>query len=158
MYEQPMCPYGERTGTSSSPNRLEYTSDRHPRAILDMLNLLRQSQELCDVVLNVGSREPIYAHRFVKGRFEDGNAGRGLKNVLVIDFLFVFGVFRVVLSSCSPYFRAMFTGELAESRQTEITLKDIDENAMGLLINFCYTSKIVIDETNVQTLLPAGND
>jgi len=27
---------------------------------------------------------------------------------------------------------------------------------MGLLIEFCYTSKIVIDETNVQTLLPAG--
>jgi len=50
----------------------------------------------------------------------------------------------------------MFTGELAESRQTEITIRDIDEHAMGLLIDFCYTSKIVIDETNVQTLLPAG--
>lgn len=50
----------------------------------------------------------------------------------------------------------MFTGELAESRQTEITIRDIDEHAMGLLIEFCYTSKIVIDETNVQTLLPAG--
>lgn len=63
---------------------------------------------------------------------------------------------RVVLSACSPYFRAMFTGELAESRQTEITIRDIDEHAMGILIEFCYTSKIVIDETNVQTLLPAG--
>jgi kelch-like protein 20 len=50
----------------------------------------------------------------------------------------------------------MFTGELAESRQTEITIRDIDEHAMGLLIEFCYTSKIVIDETNVQTLLPAA--
>ena len=64
--------------------------------------------------------------------------------------------FRVVLSACSPYFRAMFTGELAESRQTEITIRDIDEHAMGLLIEFCYSSKVVIDETNVQTLLPAG--
>ncbi|KAI5737572.1 hypothetical protein M8J76_014804 [Diaphorina citri] len=36
---------------------------------------------------------------------------------------------RVVLSACSPYFRAMFTGELAESRQAE---------------------------SNVQTLLPAA--
>jgi len=89
------------------------------------MNLLRQSHELCDVVLNVGSREPIYAHR-------------------------------VILSACSPYFRAMFTGELAESRQTEITIRDIDEHAMGLLIEFCYSSKIVIDETNVQTLLPAA--
>lgn len=51
---------GER---ACSPNRLEYTSDRHPRVMLDMMNLLRQSHELCDVVLNVGSHEPIYAHR-----------------------------------------------------------------------------------------------
>ncbi len=50
----------------------------------------------------------------------------------------------------------VIVGELAESRQTEITIRDIDEHAMGLLIEFCYTSKIVIDETNVQTLLPAG--
>ena len=27
---------------------------------------------------------------------------------------------RVILSACSPYFHAMFTGELAESRQTEV--------------------------------------
>ncbi|ODN01800.1 Kelch-like protein 20, partial [Orchesella cincta] len=123
MYEPPSGPsYVDRAG---SPNRLEYTSDRHPRAMLEMMNILRLSHELSDVVLNVGNREAIYAHR-------------------------------VVLSACSPYFRAMFTGELAESRQTEITIRDIDEHAMGLLIDFCYTSKIVIDETNVQTLLPAA--
>lgn len=27
---------------------------------------------------------------------------------------------RVILSACSPYFQAMFTGELVESRQTEV--------------------------------------
>jgi hypothetical protein len=48
-----------------TPNRLEYTSDRHPRAMLEMMNLLRISHELSDVVLNVGSREPIYAHRYL---------------------------------------------------------------------------------------------
>lgn len=53
------------TERSGLPNRLEYTSDRHPRGMLDMMNLLRQSHELCDVVLNVGSREPIYAHRLI---------------------------------------------------------------------------------------------
>ncbi|XP_055703551.1 kelch-like protein diablo [Phlebotomus papatasi] len=63
---------------------------------------------------------------------------------------------RVILSACSPYFRAMFTGELEESRQTEVTIRDIDENAMELLIDFCYTSHIVVEESNVQTLLPAA--
>lgn len=39
---------------------------------------------------------------------------------------------RVILSACSPYFRAMFTGELAESRQTEVTIRDIGK------IFFCF--------------------
>ncbi|CAF1190894.1 unnamed protein product [Adineta steineri] len=63
---------------------------------------------------------------------------------------------RAILSACSPYFKAMFTGELAESRQTEIIIHDIDECAMELLIDYCYTSRIVVDEKNVQTLLPAA--
>lgn len=63
---------------------------------------------------------------------------------------------RVILSACSPYFHAMFTGELAESRQTEVTIRDIDETAMELLIDFCYTSNITVEEGNVQTLLPAA--
>ncbi|CAE1330542.1 KLHL20 [Acanthosepion pharaonis] len=63
---------------------------------------------------------------------------------------------RVILSACSPYFHAMFTGELAESRQTEVTIRDIDENAMELLIDFCYTANITVEESNVQTLLPAA--
>lgn len=41
-------------------------------------------------------------------------------------------------------FRAMFTGELAESRQTEVVIRDIDERAMELLIDFAYTSQVRI--------------
>ena len=50
----------------------------------------------------------------------------------------------------------MFTGELAESRQTEVTIREVDEAAMEILIDFCYTSHIVVEESNVQTLLPAA--
>ncbi|CAF4621059.1 unnamed protein product [Rotaria sp. Silwood1] len=63
---------------------------------------------------------------------------------------------RAVLSACSAYFKAMFTGELAESRKTEIIIHDIDDFAMELLIEFCYTSRIIVDEKNVQMLLPAA--
>lgn len=54
--------------------------------------------------------------------------------------------------------RAMFTGELAEAKQKlrEVTIYDIDEMAMELLIDFCYTSHIIVEEANVQTLLPAA--
>lgn len=63
---------------------------------------------------------------------------------------------RVILSACSPYFRAMFTGELAESRATEVTIRDVDDAAMEQLVDFCYTAHIVVEESNVQALLPAA--
>jgi len=50
----------------------------------------------------------------------------------------------------------MFTGELAESKQEIISIRDIDETAMEMLVDFCYSSKITIDEKSVQTLLPAA--
>ncbi|CAF0953056.1 unnamed protein product [Didymodactylos carnosus] len=50
----------------------------------------------------------------------------------------------------------MFTSELAESRLMEIVIHDVDESAMDLLIEFCYSSTILVDEKNVQTLLPAA--
>ncbi|KAA3673543.1 kelch-like protein 20 [Paragonimus westermani] len=75
--------------------------------------------------------------------------------VLLVDGREVF-THRVVLASCSAYFRAMFTGELAESRQTEITLYDLDGDAVETLIDFCYTSQITVEESNVQNLLPAA--
>lgn len=45
-----------------SPARLAHTSEKHPRGTLTELNVLRRHRELCDVVLNVGTRK-IFAHR-----------------------------------------------------------------------------------------------
>lgn len=47
-------------------------------------------------------------------------------------------------------------GELAESKQTEICIKDVDEMALQTLVDFCYTAHVVVEESNVQTLLPAA--
>ncbi len=109
---------------SPSRSKLCKTSDRHPKLLLEQINSLRRSSELCDVCLLVGDSK-IYAHK-------------------------------IILSAASPYFRAMFTGELAESKQDIITIKNIDDTAMEMLVDFCYNSKISIDERSVQTLLPAS--
>lgn len=115
---------GKAQNQMNSKTVLKHMSDRHPKQTLDTLEALRQCEELCDVVIKVGSKT-IAAHR-------------------------------VVLAACSPYFRAMFTGEMAESRQSEITILDVDESAMEVLINFSYTATITIREDNVQALLPAA--
>lgn len=63
---------------------------------------------------------------------------------------------RVVLAGSSPYFQAMFTGDLEESRMPVVTIRDISPHIMELLVDYCYTSTIEITEENVQDLLPAS--
>lgn len=64
---------------------------------------------------------------------------------------------RNVLACCSPYFQAMFTSPLAESKQTDITIGDIDEVVLEMLIKFAYTAKIALSPTNAQALLHASS-
>ncbi|XP_035686057.1 kelch-like protein 28 isoform X1 [Branchiostoma floridae] len=68
-----------------------------------------------------------------------------------------FHVHRVVLASCSPYFKAMFTGNLCERDQDEVEFHCIDETAMMLLIDFAYTGTVAVTDANVQMLLPAAS-
>ena len=50
----------------------------------------------------------------------------------------------------------MFTGELVESQQKEIVIRDVDQHAMEMLIEFAYTASICVQESNIQSLLPAA--
>ncbi|XP_066970554.1 kelch-like protein diablo isoform X2 [Macrobrachium rosenbergii] len=68
-----------------------------------------------------------------------------------------FPVHRSVLASFSAYFKAMFLSNLAESQQEHITLSGVDANMVSLLIDYAYTSSIMITESNVQSLLSAAN-
>uniref|UniRef100_A0AAX7TPY2 Kelch like family member 2 n=1 Tax=Astatotilapia calliptera TaxID=8154 RepID=A0AAX7TPY2_ASTCA len=63
---------------------------------------------------------------------------------------------RVVLAAGSPYFHAMFTGEMAESRAKRVRIKEMDGWTLGLLIDYIYTAEIQVTEDNVQALLPAA--
>ncbi|KAH7702251.1 kelch-like protein 20-like protein [Aphelenchoides avenae] len=63
---------------------------------------------------------------------------------------------RLLLAAWSNYFKAMFTNEMAESRQQEIQMVDIGEGTLQALVDFCYTETITITDANVQQLLPAA--
>ena len=60
---------------------------------------------------------------------------------------------RSVLAACSPYFYAMFNGELIESKERVVHLKDVQKDAFELLLNFAYTGNLVVTVENVQSLL-----
>lgn len=44
------------------------------------------------------------------------------------------------------------TDEMSESRQTHVTLHDIDPQALEQLVQYAYTAEIVVGEGNVQVL------
>eukprot|EP00069_Balaena_mysticetus_P006763 bmy_18924T0 len=57
---------------------------------------------------------------------------------------------RVVLAACSPYFCAMFTGDMSESKAKKIEIKDVDGQTLSKLIDYIYTAEI-------EVLLPAAS-
>ncbi|XP_072573426.1 kelch-like protein 3 isoform X2 [Paramormyrops kingsleyae] len=64
---------------------------------------------------------------------------------------------RVVLASCSPYFCAMFTGDMSESTAQQVEIRDVDGYTLQRLVDYIYTAEIEVTEENVQVLLPAAS-
>ena len=57
---------------------------------------------------------------------------------------------RVLLSAASDYFAAMFTSDVTEATQEEVKIRDVDPEAMEMLVHYMYTG-------NVQIITIQGN-
>lgn len=68
-----------------------------------------------------------------------------------------FQAHRVVLASCSDYFRAMFTDGLVECQKDIISLNGVTAKGMKNLIDFAYSSKLFLDFDNVEDILLSAN-
>ncbi|XP_006012911.1 ectoderm-neural cortex protein 1-like [Latimeria chalumnae] len=65
---------------------------------------------------------------------------------------------RAVLAACSRYFDAMFGGGLKESRDAEVNFHDsLHPEVLGLLLDYAYSARILINEENAESLLEAGD-
>ena len=62
---------------------------------------------------------------------------------------------RNVLAASSPYFKAMFTADLTESRQQIVPLYEVDPTSVELIVNYAYTGRVEITKSNAQNLLAA---
>ncbi|XP_077588723.1 kelch-like protein 3 [Stigmatopora nigra] len=64
---------------------------------------------------------------------------------------------RVVLASSSPYFCAMFTADMSESKAHQVEIGEVDGTTLSKLVDYIYTAQIEVTEDNVQVLLPAAS-
>ena len=63
---------------------------------------------------------------------------------------------RNVLSVCSPYFKAMFSGDMRESKAARISINEILPRTLKEVIDYSYTGHIEITVDNAQDLLAAA--
>ena len=68
-----------------------------------------------------------------------------------------FQAHKLILISCSLYFRAMFLSGMAESRQQSVELQGVDPNAFEAILEMFYTGKVCISKENVQAILSAAS-
>ena len=61
-----------------------------------------------------------------------------------------------VLAVSSPYFQAMFTSDLKESRENKINFNDIASHILKEVIDYAYSGEIEITSTNAQEMLAAA--
>uniref|UniRef100_A0A8C6X2N0 Ectodermal-neural cortex 1 n=2 Tax=Naja TaxID=8638 RepID=A0A8C6X2N0_NAJNA len=65
---------------------------------------------------------------------------------------------RAVLAACSRYFEAMFSGGLKESQASEVNFHNsIHPEVLELLLDYAYSSRVIINEENAESLLEAGD-
>ncbi|XP_078572255.1 kelch repeat and BTB domain-containing protein 2-like [Branchiostoma floridae x Branchiostoma japonicum] len=64
---------------------------------------------------------------------------------------------RLVLSAASPYFRAMFTSDMAESRQKTVVLQGLDAGMCNDIVSYIYSGTLHVSLDKVQPLYQAAD-
>lgn len=68
-----------------------------------------------------------------------------------------FPVHRLVMSACSPYFRALFTNGLHETEQRILEIPLISSKVLDVVIEFAYSREANITTENVEEVLPVAD-
>ncbi|KAL3859125.1 hypothetical protein ACJMK2_009357 [Sinanodonta woodiana] len=80
-----------------------------------------------------------------------------LADVTIVVSGKVFPCHKVVLSAMSPYFQAMFTHDMRESRDGIVTLYDVDSDIFESLLKFMYLGMDVVRVDNAESIFRASS-
>lgn len=92
----------------------------------------------------------------LKGLNATRNSGEFCDVVLCVEAA-QFPCHKAVLTSFSPYFKAMFTSPMVERTQSHVVVNGIDAGALRDILDYAYTSSVTVTPDNVQSLLAAAN-
>ncbi|XP_078597326.1 kelch repeat and BTB domain-containing protein 2-like isoform X2 [Branchiostoma floridae x Branchiostoma japonicum] len=97
-----------------------------------------------------------YLHGFL-GTVDDLQKAGVLQDVVLEVEGRRFPCHRLVLSAASPYFRAMFTSDMAESRQKTVVLQGVDAGMLGEILSYIYSGTLCVSMDKVQPLYQAAD-
>ncbi|XP_066279823.1 kelch repeat and BTB domain-containing protein 2-like [Branchiostoma lanceolatum] len=114
-------------------------------------------QEYEDGPVRPRSREHVsYRHCFID-TIGDLQKAEVLQDVVLEVEGGRFPCHRLVLSAASPYFRAMFTSNMAESRQKTVVLQGLDAGIFGEILSYIYSGTLHVSLDKVLPLYQAAD-
>ncbi|XP_072223218.1 kelch repeat and BTB domain-containing protein 12-like [Leuresthes tenuis] len=89
-------------------------------------------------------------------QLERMRAAKELTDVVLLAEGIPFPCHKVVLSAFSPYFQAMFTCGLRETRGGEVPLRDTPAQSLELLLDYMYRAELPLSNNNIQGVAAAA--
>ncbi|KAI0237978.1 Kelch-like protein 5 [Lamellibrachia satsuma] len=97
-----------------------------------------------------------HSERMIR-KMEDYYGKKQLCDVVLVAERRRISAHRMVLSAASDYFAAMFTSNVREATEKEVTMKQIDPDALAALVDYAYTGNIDLKEDTVENLLSTAS-
>ena len=113
--------------SSRDKTETELSDNGYTNSVLEKLDAARKDGSFCDITLLIGRQK-----QPIKAH-------------------------RVILASASDYFRAMFSTDFKEGKQSKVELPTTDIATMNSLVDFVYTGKIKVNNNNIEQIVTAAN-